>query len=157
MFNFGTIGAYKQVRNNPRGKAATELRNGLAVLVDEANESVAVPADATAAQGADVYVAFNIIDKPEVRNSEDFVIEAGEYVRAFLLADVKEMPVLLSDAVLVDHAGLVKGDVLVAQEGTGKWVKADGTVIIADNYAVKLEVIEKNTFGDKGIKAIVRA
>ena len=158
MFNFSTIGAYKQVRNNPRCKVNAELQNGMVVLLDEVNKQAAVPASATDAQGEDVYVVFNIIDKPEIRNTEDFKIEAGEYVRAFYMKDLNELPVLLSEHVLADYANTSVGDVLVpAGDGTGKWVVPDGTTIIAADYAVNLEVVEKNSFGGNGIKAIVRA
>lgn len=158
MFNFGTIGAYKQVRNNPRCKAVTELLNGLAVKLDEANKTVAVPAAAADAQAGDIYVAFNIVDKPEVRNTNDFKIEADEYVRAFRLADLVDLPVLLGEKVLsTSYSTIAKGDVLVPEAATGKWIVADGTTIVSTDYAIGLEVVDKNTFAEKGLEVIVRA
>lgn len=157
MFKFGTIGAYKQVRNNPRAKAVVDLLAGQVVLPNEATGLAPVPATADEAKG-DVYVVGNIIDKPEVRNSADFKVLAGEPVRAFRLADLVGLPVELNDDVVVtDYATLVKGDVLVpAGDGTGKWVKVDGTTIVADGYSVKLEIVEKTAFGEKGLYAIVK-
>lgn len=157
MFNFGTIGAYKQARNNPRCKATAEILNGQVVKLDEAAKTAAFPADATAAQGADVYVAFNIVDKPEIRNTNDFSIEVDEFVRSFRLADLVDLPVLLGQKVVAGYASVAPGDVLVPEAATGNWVVADGTTIIAADYAVSLEVVEKNLFADGGLEAIVRA
>lgn len=157
MFNFGTIGAYKQVRNNPRTKATAETKNGQVLVLDEGAKTNAFPT-ADEAKGNNVYVAFNIVDKPEVRITNDFKIEKDEYVRAFRLADLVDLPVLVGHQVIdTDYASVAKGDVLVPQADTGNWVKADGTDIIADDYAVTLEVIAKNGFGDAGVEAVVRA
>lgn len=157
MFKFGTIGAFKQVRNNPRTKAEVDLVNGQVVLPNDATGLAATPNSEDEAKG-DVYVVYNIIDKPEIRNSSDFKVLAGEHVRAFRLADLVGLPVELNDEVVADeYDTLAKGDVLVpAGDGTGKWVKADGAAIIADEYQVKLEILEKTTFGEKGLYAVVK-
>jgi hypothetical protein len=157
MFKFGTIGAFKQVRNNPRTKAEVDLVNGQVVLPNDATGLSSTPKTEDEAKG-DVYVVYNIIDKPEIRNSAEFKVLAGEYVRAFRLADLVGLPVELNDEVVaVGYATLAKGDVLVpAGDGSGKWVKADGTDIVADEYQVKLEILEKTSFGGKGLYAIVK-
>jgi hypothetical protein len=156
MFKFGTIGAFKQVRNNPRCKATQDLVAGLAVLPNDATKLAPTPATADEAKG-DVYFTGNIIDKPEIRNKADFKIEAGEFVLGFKASDADDLPVELSHDTVVGYDALVKGDVLVvAGDGTGKWVKADGTTIVAADYKVTLEVLEKTTFGDKGIYATVK-
>ena len=111
MFKFGTIGAYKQVRNNPRCKATQNLVAGLVVLPDDATGLAPTPSTEALAKG-DVWVVGNIIDKPEINN-----------------------------------ATLVVGDVLVpAADSSGKWVKGE-----AAGYKVSLKVLEKTTFGDKGL------
>lgn len=157
MFNFGTIGAYKQVRNNPRTKATAETKNGQVLVLDEGAKTNAFPT-ADEAKGNNVYVAFNIVDKPEVRITNDFKIEEDEYVRAFRLADLVDLPVLVGHQVIATaYEDIAKGDVLVPEAATGNWVKADGTTVIAGDYAVSLEVVAKNGFGDQGIEAIVRA
>lgn len=157
MFKFGTIGAFKQVRNNPRCKAVQDLLDGQVVLPNDATEQAPVPASVADAKG-DVYVVGNIIDKPEIRNKADFKVIAGEYVLAFRLADLVGLPVELDSLVVsTDYATIAKGDKLVpAGDGSGKWVKADGTVIIAADYAVNLEVVEKSTFGGKGLYCSVK-
>jgi len=164
MFKFGTIGAFKQVRNNPRCKATAQILNGYVVLPDDSTGNAPTPADASTAQG-DVWVANNVIDKPEIRNKEDFKIDSGEYVRSFLLSDLKELPVELDHRVLVDDIStLAVGDHLVPANATdhagneGKWVKPDGTTVVDSSaYAVHLEILEKTSFGDNGIYAVVKA
>lgn len=157
MFKFGTIGAFKQVRNNPRCKATVQLKNGLVVVPNDATKEAPTPAATATAQG-EIFVVGNIVDKPEIRNSEDFAIEIGEYVRAFNLADLKELPVELNeDVVTTAYTSIAVGDKLVANhDGSGKWIKADGTTIVHTAYSVYLEVVEKTAFGGKGLYAIVK-
>jgi hypothetical protein len=157
MFKFGTIGAFKQVRNNPRCKAVAQLVNGLVVLPSDATKQAPAPANAAQAQG-EVYVVKNIIDKPEIRSKKDFKVEIGEFVRAFNLVDLKDLPVEL-DATVVStaYASVAVGDKLCpAVDGSGKWIKADGTTIVYTNYKVYLEVLEKTTLGDQGLYCVVR-
>jgi hypothetical protein len=157
MFKFATIGAFKQVRNNPRCKATMDVKDGMVVLPDDATGNAPVPATAADAQ-KEVWIVGNIIDKPEVLDSKTFVVANGEPVRAFLASDAKELPVEIDDSVLVDsYASLAVGDVLVAAgDGSGKWVKADGTTIVASTYKVNLKIIEKTAYGDNGLYCVVK-
>ncbi|WP_079709854.1 hypothetical protein [Paraliobacillus ryukyuensis] len=158
MFNFGTIGAYKQVRNNPRCKATAETKNGQVVVLDEVNKTASFPADAAAAKVENLYIVNNADDKPETWTTKDFVVKEGEFLRNFRLADLVDMPVLLShDVISTTYTDVAAGDILVAEAATGNWVKADGTTIVATDYPITLEVVSKNTFGDQGVEAIVRA
>jgi hypothetical protein len=152
MFKFGTIGAFKQVRNNPRTKAVIQLKNGSVVIPDDSTGLAPTPATPTIAKGKDVHVVWNIIDKPEIRSSSDFVIEAGEYLRAFKLADLADLPVELSYDIVKDDFGTVPvGTYLVPCDAEddpsqdGKWKMSSAT-----DYAVKIKILEKTTFGDKG-------
>lgn len=158
MFKFGTIGAFKQVRNNPRCKATKDILDGMVVLPDDATGLAPTPANVAEAKG-NVWVVGNIIDKPEIRNKKDYFIGNGEYVRAFLLSDLKELPVELDYRVVTpDYNTVAVGDVLVsAGDGSGQWVKADGVTVVASDYKVALKVIEKTTFGDKGLYCTVIA
>jgi|SRR5690625_539453 len=155
MFNFGTIGAYKQARNNPRTKVQDDTLNGQVLKLDEVNGVATFPT-ADEVNNGDLYVAFNIVDKPEIRNTNDFKIEAGEYVRAFYLKDLAELPVQVGHKVLSgDYADIAVGDTLVPEADTGNWVKLDDGS--EGEFAVSLEVIEKTTFADQGIVAKVNA
>ncbi len=150
MFKPMTIGYYKQVRNNPRCKAEVDLMAGMVVVVDEAGRKAALPT-AEEAKG-EIWIVSNIIDKPEIRNKEDFTVLAGEYVRADFLADAKELPIELDFRVIgTDFDTINIGDKLVAN-AEGKWEVAVDTT----GYAVSLEVIEKSGFGDKGVAAVVK-
>ena len=54
------------------------------------------------------------------------------------------------------YASVAVGDKLCpAVDGSGKWIKADGTTIVHTNYKVYLEVLEKTAFGDQGFYAII--
>src|SRR5699024_2601848 len=136
---------------NARCKAKGVLTNVQVVVLNE----VAQEANLTAAgdvEGKELHVAFNIVDKPEIRNTNDFKIEEGEFVRAFRLADLVGLPVLVGHGVLADDlADVAKGDILVAEADTGNWVKGSDAT-----NAIQLEVVEKNMFADGGVEAIVR-
>ncbi|MEK4006348.1 hypothetical protein [Paenibacillus sp. FSL H3-0333] len=160
MFKFGTIGAFKQVRNNPRTKAVIQLKNGAVVFPDDSTGFAPTAATPTVAKSKDSYVVWNIIDKPEIRILSNFVIEIGEYVRAFKLTDLVDLPVELSyDLVKDDYTTVTVGSVLVPCDDTtdptakGKW-----KVSTATDYAISIKVLEKTTFGDKGFygKVVVK-
>ena len=152
MFKFGTIGAYKQVRNNPRCVAHQNLLVGQVVTLDEATKLTAFPTSETAK--GEVYVVGNIIDKPEIRSKQDFVVEKGEHVLGFRLADLADMTIEIDEKVVTNATGISVKDVLVA-DTTGKWVKTSA----ATGYKVSLVVLEKTSFGGKGLycKVVVSA
>lgn len=152
MFKFGTIGAFKQVRNNPRCKVTKDSFPGEVVLPNDATGLAKAPAAAGEAQG-EVYVLGNIIDKPEVSNKVDFKVKKDEFGLAFNLADLKDLPVELNYQVVKgDYAAINKGDTLVpAADGSGLWVKGAAT-----DFKVSLVVLEKSAFGDKGLYCSVK-
>lgn len=151
MFKFGTIGSFKQVRNNPRCKAEKDFAIGTAVVLDEATKLAKAPVDDDVK--GELYVVGNIIDKPEINDNRDFKVLKDEYVRGFLLSDLKDLPVELDSKVVVtDYASIKVGDKLVAKTDTGLWeVNAEVT-----GYKIYLEVVEKTTFFDKGLYCMVR-
>lgn len=153
MFKFGTIGAYKQVRNNPRCVAHQNLLVGQVVTLNEATKLTVSPTSDTAK--GEVYVVSNIIDKPEIRSKQDFVVEKGEHVLAFRLADLADMTIEIDEKVVTTaYASVSVNDVLVA-DTAGKWVKTSA----ATGYKVSLVVLEKTSFGGKGLycKVVVSA
>ena len=152
MFKFGTIGAFKQVRNNPRCKVTKDSFPGEVVIPNDATGLAKAPGNDGEAQG-EVYVLTNIIDKPEIGNKIDFKVKEGEFAHSSNLADLKDLPVELNYQVLKDdYASVAKGDVLVpAADGSGKWVKGD-----AGSFKVSLEVLEKSAYGNKGLYCTVR-
>ena len=120
MFKPVTIGYYKQVRNNPRCVAKADLLAGMAVTIDEAKREAKLPTTDTAK--GDLWIVSNIIDKPEIRNKDDFKINSGEYVRADLLVDARELLIELDSSVIKDTSVKV-GDTLVANSN-GKGSKS---------------------------------
>jgi hypothetical protein len=111
-------------------------------------------ADATAAQAGDFYIMSNIIDKPEILNTEDYKVIAGEYIRAYKAKDIVGLFLdLAGDLVTDTYSGVSKGDKLIPRSvadttNTMKW-KVDA----ASGYEVYLEVVKKTTFGSFTVDA----
>ena len=92
LFKFQNYSAIKNAQDNPRVVATVETKNGNVFgIVDTPNvagtgtaETQAPFADATAAQG-EVWVMYNRVDKPEIRNYADYSVKEGEYIRAIKL------------------------------------------------------------------------
>ena len=101
------------------------------------------------AQAGEIYVMNNIIDKPEILNTDAYKVVAGEYIRGFRLKDFAGQKLDMSADLVVDaYAGVVAGDKLVPR------VTADTTNIpkwkkVADvsAYKIYLQVVKKTTFG----------
>lgn len=150
MFKFGTIGAYKQVRNNPRCVAQSDMLDGMVILINDEALEASVPGEDGVTTAA--WIVGNIIDKPEVLNKADFKVLEGEHVRAFYLPDLKEMPIEICNRVVTDYDAVEVDDILVAGED-GKWVVTDD----ATGYAVSLHVQAITTYGDYGFRCRVIA
>lgn len=110
----------------------------------------AVPfTNATEVQGGDGYVMMNIIDKPEVINTDDYKVVAGQYIRGFRLKDFVGQEVDLSEDLVSDAwADVAVGNTLVGRSvadttATMEWKKlADIT-----GYEIYLVVKAKTTYG----------
>ena len=160
MFKFQNYSAIKNAQDNPRVRATALTKNGYVFGVkDNYNvgggviySEAAVPfADAAAAKAGDVWVAINIIDKPELMNTSDYVINTGEYIRAFNLSKLHgEKVEITNDLVIDDYANVAVGDKLIPANATDnasasmKWKKA---TVTDTGYSVCLEVTAKTTFG----------
>jgi len=160
MFKFQNYSAIKNAQDNPRVRATALTKIGYVFGVKdnyEVSEGViyseaAVPfANAGAAKAGDVWVAINRIDKPELMNTSDYVINTGEYIRAFNLSKLHGEKVEITSDIVIDAYNTVNvGDKLIpankADNPTApmKWKKAN----VNDNgYKVCLEVTAKTTFG----------
>lgn len=149
MFKFGTIGMFQRAKNNPRVQCNSNLKIGYAFTIDNngshyTEEAIAF-ADAATAKLGDVWVCYNIIDKPELQNTTDYVVTAGEYIRAFKLDDLMGYPVELStDLCSTALASVAVGDILVPEATSFKWVK-EATA----DYKVGLEVLKKTVYNGK--------
>lgn len=147
---YKTIGAFKNVQNIPYCKAASDLYVGMGVIIDRAAKTATKPAD-TAACKACRYIVTNICDKPETRNSTDFVVKSGEYVRADDLTTVANQEAEFSSSeISTAYASVAVGDTLVF--GTdGKLAEvADVT-----GYAVYFTVLEKTGYCDNGVRVVI--
>jgi hypothetical protein len=133
--------------NDPTIVATVDTYNGNQF---KKSSGTAVPfATATEAQAGDIYVMFNIIDKPEITSTDSYKVSAGEYIRGFRLKDYVGQQLDMSADLITDaFSGVVAGDKLVPRTtadttDTMKWKKlADIT-----GYEVYLEVVKKTTFG----------
>ena len=102
MLKFGTIGGFK-ASNNPRVTCASNITVGQAFQITTVgnNETATAFANAGAVRDASaVWVALNIIDQPELLNSNDFVIPIGDEIRAFKLNDIIGLTVELSNSII---------------------------------------------------------
>ena len=146
-----------KVPNLPNVVATEDTYNGnvFALDYDVTIDSVvydvaATPlADAAAAQAGDFYIMSNIIDKPEILNTEDYKVEAGEYIRSYRAKDIVGLFLdVAGDLVTDTYSGVAKGSYLVPRSladttDTMKWKKATDV----SGYEVYLEVVRKTTFG----------
>jgi len=101
------------------------------------------------AKADDLWVCMNIIDVPELQNTTDYKISAGEFVNSWNLPTLKGMPVeMSSDLVTTAYGSVAVGDHLVpvpVGANAMMWKKATDT-----GYACTLKVLEKTTFGGTG-------
>lgn len=148
---FQNYSGIKNAKDNPRTIAASDLVNGQAVIYSigtDGKEYATLPTDATTAKTANHFV-WNTIDKPELDNESDFVIESGEYARIFEYPQGELMDVS-SD--LVVTTTVATGDILVPT-ASGKYVVATTG---DTGYKFGLKVKEKISFrAEFGYTALV--
>lgn len=145
---FQNYSGIKNAKDNPRAIAASDLVNGQAVIYSigtDGKEYATLPTDATTAKTANHFV-WNVIDKPEVLNETDYVIDSGAFARIFEYTQGELMDV---SADLVVTTTVATGDVLVPT-ASGKYV-----VSTATGYKFALKVKEATTFGGSGYTALV--
>lgn len=147
---FQNYSGIKNAKDNPRAIAASDLKNGQAVIYSigtDGKEYATLPTDAATAKTAKHFV-WNTIDKPELDNESDFVIKSGEYARIFEFPQGELMDV---SADLVVTTTVSTGNVLVPT-ASGKYVVATTG---DTGYAFGLQVKEKTNFGGSGYTALV--
>lgn len=148
MFKFKNIGTFDVAHNIPYCKTPVVLKNGYGVTYDEATKTVALPTSTTAK--GKLAIVYNLIDKPEIKNPDDYTIEVDEYPRLIALDSIDgHIVVMNATAIKTDVSTLVVGDKLIV--GTdGLWAK--GAV---DGYTQYLEVTALVSYNGKGIEAKV--
>lgn len=156
MIKFHEMGMYKNAVNIPYCKVSDTIKdgvkNGYAVTYSETTKTVSLPT-ATTAKGSDLTIVMNVLDKPELKSPDDYVVDAGEYARLFRLDSLANRMLDMNDLALTTaYASVSVGDKLVA--GTdGKWSKSASV----DGYSAYLEVIEKTSFCGNGLLVKVHA
>lgn len=161
LFKFQNYSAIKSAQNNPRVKATIDIKNGSFFKIKNNYDvngdgslfykEASVPfEDADDVKNNDVWVSFNIVDKPEVLNYSDFEVKIGEYIRAFNLTRMSgEIVELSADAVSDAFSSVTTGDILIPRS------KADVSDVTKlkkagagdTGYPVAFEVIDKTLFG----------
>ena len=156
MIKFHEIGMYKNAVNIPYCKVSDTItdgvKNGYVVTYSETTKTVSLPT-ATTAKGSDLTIVMNVLDKPELKSPDDYVVDAGEYARLFRLDSLANRMLDMNDLALTTaYTSVSVGDKLVA--GTdGKWSKSASV----DGYSAYLEVIEKTSFCGNGLLVKVHA
>ena len=144
MFRFKDSN-YLTVPNHPDIKVGNGLKveNGSVFTVVDKVVTEATPSD------TELYFAFNILDKPELLNTDDFVLEDGKDVRAYRMKDCVGLAFDASASVLDDmvntYPTVNKGDTLVPVKTADDRLKLTSGAITTGGVGFK--VIKKNTFG----------
>lgn len=148
MLKFRKIGTYKNAVNVGYCTADVVLKNGNVVTFDRAKKKAAFP---TTGKEVGLAIVMNTIDKPEVHEPNDFVIEVGENPRLFTLDSLKGRVIDMDmDQVEGTYASIKVGDKLVATSKGKIKVSADVT-----GYAEYFEVIEKTSYNTEGLAVMV--
>lgn len=138
---------YLNKSNHPEITATVDTYNGNQFKLVG---NTAVPhATAAEVQAGDGYIMFNVIDKPEIINTDDYKVGSGEYIRAYRLKDFAgEKFDMSADLVSDAFASVSVGSKLVGRSAADttspmEWKVASDVT----GYAVYLEVVAKSTFG----------
>lgn len=147
---FQNYSGIKNAKDNPRAIAASDLKNGRAVIYSigtDGKEYATLPTDATTAKTAAHFV-WNVIEKPETLNEVDYTINSGDYARIFEFPQGELMDV---SADLVVTTTVATGDILVPT-ASGKYVVATTG---DTGYKFGLKVKEATNYGGAGYTALV--
>lgn len=147
---FQNYSGIKNAKDNPRAIAASDLKNGRAVIYSigtDGKEYATLPTDVTTAKTATHFV-WNVIEKPEVLNEVDYTINSGDYARIFEFPQGELMDV---SGDLVVTTTVSTGDILVPT-ASGKYVVATAG---DTGYKFGLKVKEATNYGGGGYTALV--
>jgi len=142
---------YLNKSNHPDVIATVDTYNGnIFKIVTSAGVDTAVPfaTDAEVKSG-DAYVMWNIIDKPEILNTEDYKVGVGENIRAFRLKDFADEKMDVSaDGVMDAFSAVNVGHTLVSRCAADT-SNVMGLKKVADvtGYSIYYTVVKKTTFG----------
>lgn len=133
--------------NHPEIKATVDTYNGYQFKLDD--DTAVANATADDIKSGEIYFMYNIIDKPEIENTEDYYVKSNEYIRAFRLKDFAGLSFNFTGDLVTDTYTNVKvGDKLVGRSVADttdpmKWKVAEDVT----GYSVYLEVMKKTTYG----------
>lgn len=148
MLKFREIGTYKNAVNIGFCTADVALKNGNVVTFNRATKKAALP---VTGKEAGLAIVMNTIDKPEIHEPNDFVIEVGENPRLFTLESLKGRVIDMDmDQVEGTYASINVGDKLVANSDGKLEVTSEVT-----GYAEYFEVIEKTSYNTEGLAVMV--
>lgn len=146
MFKFHDSN-YLNLANFPNIVATVDTVNGN--IFNRVGDTAVPFATDVAVQGGDPYVMFNIIDKPEILNTEDYKAAIGDSIRGWRIKDMigKDIDVT-SDLVLDTYSTVAVGNTLVPCAATDT-THPMGYKKVADvsDYPVYFTVVDKSTFG----------
>lgn len=144
MLKFREIGAYKNAVNVGYCTADVVLHNGNIVTFDRATKKAAFP---STGKEAGLAIVMNTIDKPEIHDPNEFIIEVGENPRLFVLSSLKGR-IIDMDMDQVDgiYAEINKDDKLVANSEGKLEVAVD-----VSGYTEYFRVIDKTSYAGEGL------
>lgn len=149
MVKFREIGTYKNAVNIGYCVANGEMHNGQVVEFDVATKVAKAP---TNAKAKGLALVMNSIEKPEILNPNDYVIENGELPRLFTLESLK-------DRIVDMDMDQVKGAYSAIEVGKKLVPTTSGELEVVEavtGYAAYFEVVDLTSFNGEGFGAIVR-
>lgn len=150
MFKFHDSN-YLYKSNHPDVTATVTTYNGnMFKIVTTAGVDTAVPfATDAEVKAGDAYVMLNVIDKPEILNTEDYCVNSGEHIRAYRLKDFVNEKIDVSADLVTDAFSTVSvGDTLVGRCAADT-TNTMGLKKVTDltGYGMHYVVVAKTTFG----------
>ena len=131
LFKFNSTNAINKP-NHADVVATADLYKGEQFVI-VAGEAVA-SADDAAAKIAEIYIMDNIIDQPEVLNTDDFHVGDGDYVRGRRLRDFSEQKIDISqDLVYFRDTGTAQVETATVAGTIGVAGQGDAKVIVTAN------------------------
>src|ERR1035437_9197739 len=119
----------KQISTHPTVVATADTYNGNQFKI-VANEAVPFATDAEA-KAIDIYMMNNIIDKPEILNTDSYKVIDGENIRAYRLKDFTGQKIDISqDLVYFAETGVLQQETATVVGTIGVDGAGNATVIV---------------------------
>lgn len=154
MVKLETIGMYKTAKNDPTIIADGETINGAFVTKGADGK-----ADAPVVTDVDLYVALNEINGDDAYNPKA-TIKDGEFINGYLVKAWEGQNLIVNEdniayASGLDYSDITAGTTVLVAGADKKLIIADGTTIVATDYGINFEVVDKVQLDGNAVKVKV--